>query len=213
MQPIKSCVQSAILCSVLLVTGIARSDSCPAANNNDAASKAWSAKLVQAIAEDPACTNYAPQATSLDRSACNIFVGRVLEKVYGVADFTVSPPDPNKKFYTANEIAARLAGALASKWEWIGNASVQATLDSAKARGDEGRLVVAVWKNPDPRKPGHVALIGPGPLVWSGAWGLRVPNSAQFKLDDPSGDYLSKPLSCAFRKDIADQVEIWVRRR
>ncbi len=197
--------------SAVLIPSAAWAGACSAPPNNDAASTAWANKLIDAIAEEPVCSNYQPQATSLDRGACNIFAGRVLERVYGVRDFIVDPPDPSKKFYTANEIATLLSAGLAPKWSRLGVASDQPTLVSAKNQADAGRLVLAVWRNPDPKKPGHVALVGPGPLAASGSWGLKTPNSSQFKLDDPAADYLSKPLACAFKKEVAAAVELWVR--
>src|SRR5688572_30346799 len=85
-----------VVVAVAAVSSTARGEGCPAPDNNDPTSTAWTNKLIAAITEEPACTQYRPQAISpFNRHACNIFVGRVLERIYGVKDFIVDPPNPN----------------------------------------------------------------------------------------------------------------------
>src|SRR5262249_46724519 len=121
----------------------------------------------------------------------------------------VTPAVPGQAYYRANEIATLLH--TWEHWRLVGTADKQDVLDDAKAKADANALVVAVWRNPDPSKPGHIVLIGPGPLTQSGSWASKVPVSAQFRQGDPDGAYLGKPLSCAFKPDIRSAVEIWAR--
>jgi hypothetical protein len=175
---------------------------------------AWVNKLIGAIGEEESCNTEGPQET-LQSGACNIFVGRVLERVYGVTDFVVTPPQADKKFYVANEIATLLEAGVWNDWSQIGTGDQADALKTAKVEADRGRLVVAVWRNPQADQPGHVALVGPGPLVPSGQWGPPgTPPAAQFRLnpgDNAGGNFLGKPLACSFRGQIRAEVKLWVR--
>jgi hypothetical protein len=97
------------------------------------------------------------------------------------------------------------------QWNDLGTADKQEVLSSAKQFADDGRLVVAVWQNPDPTAPGHVVLIGPGPLTFSGNWGLQTPVSASFSLNQPQKAFLGQPLACAFGSDKNAAIHIWAK--
>jgi hypothetical protein len=138
-------------------------------NINAPETVSWTNTLLSAIAEDASCSQVSSDAAFAATSACNIFVGRVLKKVYGVSDFVVTPPRPDQPFYTANEIGTLFQSGVWTGWSELGTADNQANLSHAKALADSGKLVVAVWQNPNQNAPGHIALIGPGPLTPSGS--------------------------------------------
>jgi len=180
-------------------------------NINAAETVSWTGKLLGAIAEDASCSQSSSDASFAATSACNIFVGRVLQSVYSVSDFVVSPARPDQPFYTANEIATLLQSGVWSGWTDLGTADSQDVLSQGKALADSGKLVVAVWQNPNANSPGHVALIGPGPLTPSGSWGLNTPVAASFVLNQPLKAFLGQPLSCAFGSDKNSAVHLWVK--
>jgi hypothetical protein len=184
------------------------------ASVNDPSTVAWANRLVGALGEDSACQLSRAdddQAAFTANTPCNVFAGRVLERLYGVKDFYVTPPDENKPFYRANEIATLLQAGVWQNWTQLGSANDQDVLDRAKTAADAGKLVIAVWRDPNPNAPGHIALIGPGPLRHSGAWNKNTPPAASLTLGNPSKGFLGKPLSCAFTSDKAPEVKIWVR--
>src|SRR5258705_2972098 len=124
------------------------------------------ALIASAIGDDNACHTGAPDRDSFATStACNIFVGRVMARLYGLTDFMSA----NNTFLKANEIAALIP--TFDKWEELGNAGDQVALSAAAEAANAGNIVLAVWANPTAGQPGHVALIGPGPVTLSSAWG------------------------------------------
>ncbi len=49
-------------------------------------------------------------------------------------------------------------------------------VDTAVTYAGFGDIVIAAWKNPDPEKHGHVAIVlGKKPLMFSGKWARYVP--------------------------------------
>lgn len=171
----------------------------------------WTDKLLSAIPQDQSCSAASSDAAFVATSARNIFVGRVLQKVYNVSDFVVSPPNPKRLFYRANEIATLLQAGTLGDWNALGTADDQGVLDQSKQAAESGKLVVAVWQNPESASPGHVAFIGPGPLTPSATWGLNTPVSASLVLNQPQKDFLGQPPSCAFGADKKSAVHIWVK--
>lgn len=143
-----------------------------------------------------------------DRTPCNVFVKNVLKGVFNIADFSGFP-------VLANEISDYLANN-PGLWEHLGNGSSQQALTLAQAEANNGNPVIAVWKNPNPAKPGHVAIIILGTLTYSGTWGRFVPNAAQTRLGDFFGDtsgvWIGRPLSNSFGGNKAPRVDIYVRR-
>jgi hypothetical protein len=125
-----------------------------------------------------------------DRAACNRFLGRALESIFGNTDFKAGPDD----YMLANDIAMSLEGSVPG-WKKLGEADDQAVLQSASDRANRGDIVAA--------KPGgshgHVALILLGPLdatsTEKGWDGLSTPNSGAFRLDHPELVYIGCPLS------------------
>ncbi len=124
-----------------------------------------------------------------DRSACNWFLTRSLEKIYGYNEFT-----PERSGWkTANQIATIVENS--SDWTAIGPASDQAALISAAKYAKENYAVIATSRG---SVHGHVALVLPGPLKYSGSWKLKVPNSASQRLDHVNKSYAGCKLSWAW---------------
>lgn len=134
-----------------------------------------------------------------DPVACNVFVARAAEGLYGVRDFKRA----DGSYMTANTIMDFVQ--TNSKWSRLGLASSQSVLNDA-ASGAEDHLIIAVMSD---QPHGHVALVLPGSPANSSNWKLNVPNSASAFLGDVSRAYVFCRLSWAF-KDPA-KVELWWR--
>jgi len=94
--------------SIVFPSSFVSADGCDK-NIDDPATNAWTGKLISAIGEDNACQAILADSDSFAAtSACNIFVGRVINRVYGISDFIVQPPDPSHPYYLANAIATLL---------------------------------------------------------------------------------------------------------
>ena len=135
----------------------------------------------------------------VDSVACNYFVARTFEKLYGVHDFS---PDGGGagKWLTANQIADYVRSN-SEIWSKLGSANDQAVLADAAQGAANGQPVLAVLKG-DPH--GHVAVILGGALQPSTTWkdiggkSMRVPNSAAFSLNNVAKAYVFCRLSAAF---------------
>lgn len=165
-----------------------------------AAAEAWDSRITGSLGELSACFAKAAPPSGAN---CNVFVGRTLETVYGFQDFKAT----DGHYLLANGIADYLV--TSPNWTLIGVANNQSVLVQA-ADSAVSRPVVAVWRNPDLTKHGHVALIGPGPLQMSG-WGLMVPNSAGFSMDNATARYIGDKLSDSFGNNKKSSVLIYVR--
>lgn len=147
-----------------------------------------------------------------DMTPCNFFVLDVVRNVFNLTDFEGIPGD----FTRANQLADFLAQN--PLWEKLGTASSQDALNKAQAEANNGNAVIAVWKNPDPNKMGHVALVIPGSLTQSGErWNyMMVPNAAQTrngdKFGDVSGVWIGRPLFFSFGHKKQNDVVLYVRR-
>jgi hypothetical protein len=141
-----------------------------------------------------------------DRSPCNIFLARALDRVYGIKEF--GDPTRPASVMRANEIADYVA-ARTDLWVPLGTGDKQDSLNQAQEYANRSKAIIAVWKNPEANRPGHVALILPGQLSTSTSWQLRVPNSASFSLDRPRDSYVGGPLSKAFGAGKKAQVKIY----
>jgi hypothetical protein len=191
------------VCFILAGSGFQSQAQC--SNINAPETVAWVNQLIDfAISEDNACRAGAPDRDLFAANhACNVFVGRIMARRYGLRVF-----EDAGRFLQANEIAERLP-----RWpDWIdlGSAAEQSVLDAAAAAAKRGEPVVAVWANPRRQSPGHVALIGPGPLTQSGEWkGLRTPVAASFALDHAEKAFLGQPLACAFGSEKRSTTHLW----
>ena len=161
---------------------------------------AWKARYPAIYAK--LMTYFACEDTS-DPTACNVFVAKAAEDVYGVTDFKRA----DGSYMTANTIMDFVHGN--SGWSKLGMATSQSVLNDAAA-GAEDHLIIAVMSN---QPHGHVALVLPGsPLTasdYSGTWKLKTPNSASAFLGNASKAYVFCRLSWAFSDPT--KVELWWR--
>lgn len=115
------------------------------------------------------------------RTPCNVFMHKAMKHIYNINDF-------DSKTQKANQMIAAMEAS--DKWVAFGNAGNQGDLNDAGLFAAQGRAVVAAW--PNEGGIGHVAIVLPGtPSGVSGKpqWaGLRLPDVANFALDDFVGD-------------------------
>jgi hypothetical protein len=143
-----------------------------------------------------------------DRTACNVFLGRALEILFGNTDFKV-----DGGYMLANDIASGLENNGASMgWKKIGVATDQSALFNAQDFANAGKPVVAARLgrlDGATRHPGHVVLIIPGTAQnydfddagVAFSWGsLVAPNSASFFLDRPDKFFMGCPLSATWQR-------------
>jgi hypothetical protein len=140
----------------------------------------------------------------IDATACNWFVGKSLETAWSFSDFK-----NGDGYFTANELADRLAGGQFSHWTALGTGNTQEANDNAASRAKNGNPVIAAWRSAG--AIGHVALIIPGNLAYSSSWGLNVPRSASISLNDVNSSYIGCRLSNAFSADKKSSVKYYYR--
>jgi hypothetical protein len=169
----------------------------------------WSNKVVAALIGGNAC--YADRS-AFTNSDCNIFAGRVLESLFDVRDFVLDPPVAGLRYMQSNAIAEALWTTRSEQWEDLGMMTEQAALSRAQQRAQEGKAVIAVWHRGQHGGPGHIALVGPGPLTPSGSLKVKTPVSASFFQGNPSRNYVGKPLACAFGADKAPNTRLYARK-
>src|ERR1041385_6423991 len=114
---------------LILSTGaIASAQLCTLPDVQDPAVIQWSSQIIGAITGADACYA-APSA--FRNSDCNIFVGRVLEQVYGINDFRATPGSA-ARYLTSNEIAVSLPAGIISGWQELGLITDPAVLQRAQ---------------------------------------------------------------------------------
>jgi hypothetical protein len=138
-------------------------------------------------------------------SPCNVFLAKALKLLFGIADFEL--PGVPDEFLVANDIA-RYVAAHPDQWTLLGSASSQAALDRAQTYANLNTPVIAVYIS-DPH--GHVAVVLPGSLEYSGHWNLHVPNSASEFLNRPHKSYVGLRLSNAFQASDLPKVKLYTR--
>jgi len=142
--------------------------------------------------------------TLRDRTACNWFVGKAVNEIYGVDSFKINNTN---QYYLANEIAEKLAKNEFDGWVLIGAGNDQGALTLAGNKAELGQPVVAAWSNNAGH--GHVSLVMPGGLQKSSAWNLEMPNSANMRLDNINSSYIGCRLSFAFGSDKKSNVALY----
>jgi hypothetical protein len=152
-----------------------------------AAEAGWRATIASMLPEFMAC-----KVPIDDRSPCNFFVARALERVYDVAD--LRSPGQTESYLPANAIA-RFVRDNPGLWEDLGTAEDLSKRRRAQQCANAGRPALAVEEGAG---HGHVALLLPGFVRSTGSWGGEVPCSASFFLDRPQQSFVGCPLSYAF---------------
>ena len=156
----------------------------------------WSHQLETEIAQFEGCDE--------DMAACRARVGKVLKSVYQINDFYSAQ---KKRYLDSNEICQWVKNS--KQWKLLGQGFEQDALKEAQLMANKKRAVVAVYLDDD--NLGHLAYILPGELSPSGSWGVRVPNSMAYFLNDPAQSYVNKGLSYSFPRKIITDVYLYVR--
>jgi hypothetical protein len=138
-------------------------------------------------------------------SACNVFLAKALKLLFGIADF--DSPDLPGGFLAANEIVEYVA-AHPEQWTLLGPASSQDALERAQEYANLNTPVIAVYAS---APHGHVAVVLPGSLRYSGQWNLHTPNSASVFLNRPYKSYVGQMLSNAFKASHLPSVKLYSR--
>jgi len=143
-------------------------------------------------------------SSSADKSQCTSFIGESIAKVYNVSGYVSAKTG---KGLTMSEIGKTLNEG--GPWKLLGAAYDQKALEEAQTAANAKKAVIAVYKTPD--GVGHIALILPGELKFSGTWGFKVPNSASFLYKEPEKSYVNKGLSYAFARTMLKDVSLYSR--
>jgi hypothetical protein len=138
-------------------------------------------------------------------SPCNVFLAKALKLLFGIADFEL--PGLPDEFLAANDIA-RYVASHPDQWTLLGSASSQVALDRAQTYANLNTPVIAVYVS-DPH--GHVAVVLPGSLEYSGQWNMHAPNSASVFLNRPHKSYVGLRLSNAFQASDLPRVKLYTR--
>ena len=186
----KSIKASLTICLMFLLTGTY------AQNLN----QKWAEGLSVEIDEFKKCRNTGEQTIN----PCSKSIGKSFDLVYGVNDFFNRE---KSRYLTGTEINEFLQNS--SKWTKIGLAFSQENLSKAQELANAGKAVLAIYMGED--NMGHVSIILPGELTASGSWGLKVPNSASFFINNPQQSYSDKALSYAFTRNMIKGVLIYSR--
>lgn len=141
----------------------------------------------------------------LSINPCSKSIGISFNLVYRVNDFF---DKEQSRYLTGTEINEFLQNS--SRWTKIGFAYTQENLNKAQELANSGKAVLAIYMGED--NLGHVSIILPGELTTSGSWGLKVPNSASFFINNPQQSYLNKALSYAFTRNMIKGVILYSRK-
>ncbi len=160
----------------------------------------WPEALNKELEQFKACGNKPENGIN----PCSMFIGQALTTVYKIDDFYSKDLG---RHMLVNEIAQYLKSS--KNWTLTGPGYEQQALKDAQTSANAKKAVVAVYL--DENETGLVSLILPGELRSSGTWGLLVPNSAAFLVNDPEKSYVGKGLSFALEKRLLKNVLLYTR--
>lgn len=160
----------------------------------------WRKDLAASFEQFIQCTN-----STGEKYQCSGFIGESIAKVYKTNAFF---SDKQSRFLHINEISKSLFEN--GQWMQIGHAYEQAALDEAQKQANSSKAVIAVYNTAS--GIGHIALILPGKLQYSGSWGFNVPNAASFFFNDSEKSFVDKGLSYAFSKNMIKDVVLYSRK-
>ena len=160
----------------------------------------WKKDLSQSFEAFIECTS-----SNGEKYQCSSFIGESIAKVYKVNAFF---SDKLSRFLQINEISKSVVEG--GQWNQIGYAYEQKALEKAQEEANGNRAVIAVYMTPS--GIGHIAVILPGKLQYSGSWGFNVPNAASFLFNDSEKSFVDKGLSYAFSKNMIKDVILYARK-
>ncbi len=127
-----------------------------------------------------------PFATIKGHTHCSAFVASIAMRL-GV--YLLRPPEHSPTLLANAQMAwLRTPVAVAQGWDTM--ADVQA----AQARANAGALTVAVYENPDPHKPGHIAILRPSDID-----AATLLAQGPFVTQAGGQNWISAPMEVGFR--------------
>jgi hypothetical protein len=139
-----------------------------------------------------------------EKYQCSGFIGESISKVYKTNAFF---SDKLSRYLLITEIPKSLDAT--GQWKSIGYAYDQQALIEAQKHANEKKAVIAVYTTAS--GIGHIALILPGKLQYSGSWGFNVPNAASFVFNESGKSFVDKGLSYAFAKNMIKDVVLYAK--
>lgn len=160
----------------------------------------WKKDLETSLEQFVSCTNSAGE-----KYQCSSFIGESIAKVYKTNAFF---SEKLNRFLRITEISKSLVEN--GQWTQIGHAYEQDALKEAQNQANANKAVIAVYTTTS--GVGHIAIILPGKLQYSGSWGFNVPNAASFLFNDAKKSFVDKSLSYAFTKNMIKDVVLYSRK-
>ena len=159
----------------------------------------WKSDLTVSLEQFLTCTN-----STGEKYECSTFIGESIAKVYKTNAFF---SEKLRRYLRINEIPKSLGES--GQWTSLGYAYDQDALVKAQNNANASKAVIAVYTTAS--GIGHIALILPGKLQYSGSWGFNVPNAASFSFSDSGKSFVDKGLSYAFAKNMIKDVVLYSR--
>lgn len=161
----------------------------------------WKSELEASMKEFMVCKD-----TSINGvNPCSKYSGQSVATVYKLDDFY---SDKYDRYLTGSEMAKFIKSS--DKWEQLGVSLLKDVLEKAQDAANKNIATVAVYS--DDKGIGHVAIVLPGELSKSGTWGLDVPNSASFFVNEKGESYIGKGLSYGFRNMKRNRIFVYQRK-
>jgi hypothetical protein len=160
-------------------------------NNN------WNNELNKSLGSFADCSG------QVGSTECLSYAGASLKTVYQLDDFY---SESLGRYLLINEIYDLLEKN--ENWKLLGKGYEQEALTACQELANQNKAVVAVMKG---EEYGHMALILPGDLKYSGTWNLNVPNSASFFTHQVDDSFVGKKLSYAFTPRDMGYVKLYAR--
>jgi hypothetical protein len=160
----------------------------------------WRKDLTASLEKFMECAN-----TTGEKYQCTGYIGEAIAKVYKTNAFF---SEKLRRYLLINEISKSLVEN--GQWTPIGHAYEQKALEEAQNQANASKAVIAVYTTDN--GIGHIALILPGKLQYSGSWGFNVPNAASFAINDTEKSFVDKGLSYAFAKNMIKDVVLYSRK-
>jgi hypothetical protein len=140
-----------------------------------------------------------------EKYECSSFIGEAMAKVYKTDAFY---SQKLSRYLRINEISKSMVEN--GQWTELGRAYEQGALEEAQKQANANKAVIAVYATTT--GIGHIAVILPGKLQYSGSWGFHVPNAASFLFNDSEKSFVDKGLSYAFTKSMIKDVVLYSRK-
>jgi hypothetical protein len=160
----------------------------------------WKRDLELSLDKFRQCTQ-----TTAEKYQCSGFIGESIANVYKTKTFY---SDKQNRYLHINEISR--SSLETGPWTSLGRAYDQKVLEDAQKQANANRAVIAVYVTDS--GIGHIAVILPGKLQFSGSWGFNVPNAASFVFNDSQKSFVDKGLSYAFSKNMIKDVILYARK-